>query len=88
MATKDWDTRVRTEDFAIGRLVEPATLVALGREGLLIHVELSETGAYQRSVAVALVDAPLETVREAVAGIVPDGGFLNNLNMISGFESP
>ena len=75
------------EDFAIGRVLGRDALAELGREGVLVHVELGPDGAYRRTVAVALVDAPIDEVRQAVARVrTESGGFLNNLNMISGFK--
>lgn len=71
-------------DFAIGRLVDPLVLGRLGREGILNHVEQAPDGTLLRSVAVALVDAPLAQVVSEVRSIrAQRGGFLRNVNIIN-----
>lgn len=70
-------------DFAIGRLVEPEVLGRLGQEGILNHVERAPDGTLLRSVAAALVDAPLPRVEEEVRRIkTHQGGFLQHVNLI------
>ncbi|MFH2009596.1 MAG: hypothetical protein ABI333_23590 [bacterium] len=70
-------------DFAIGRCVSPEVLARLGREGILNHVEQAPDGTLLRSVAVALVDAPLEAIVSEVRGIkTRQGGFLRDVNII------
>jgi hypothetical protein len=70
-------------DFAIGRTVEPELLGRLCQEGILNHVERAPDGTLLRSVAVALVEAPLERVVEEVRRIrSQEGGFLREVNLI------
>ena len=67
-------------DFAIGRLVDTRVLGQLGAEGILNHVERTPEGTLLRSVAVALVDAPLDKVVDQVQQIrTQRGGFLRDL---------
>lgn len=70
-------------DFAIGRGVAPEVLARLCQEGILNHVERAQDGTLLRSVAVALVEAPLERVVEEVRRIrTHEGGFLRDVNLI------
>ena len=71
-------------DFAIGRLVDTRVLGQLGAEGILNHVERTPKGTLLRSVAVALVDAPLNKVVDQVQQIRSQrGGFLRDVNIIN-----
>lgn len=71
-------------DFAIGRLVDARVLGRLGAEGILNHVEQAPDGTLLRSVAVALVDAPLEKVVDQVQRIrTHRGGFLRDVNIVN-----
>lgn len=71
-------------DFAIGRLVDTHVLGRLGAEGILNHVEQAPDGTLLRSVAVALVDAPLNKVVSEVQRIrTRRGGFLRDVNIIN-----
>ena len=84
-STETADINVR--DFAIGRTMDPEVMARLGREGILNHVERTGDGTLLRSVAVALIEAPMEKVVEAVERIrTDDGGFLKNVNIIDGFK--
>lgn len=77
---------VHLEDFAIGK-VDPSVLAELAQHGILSHAEVDDTGKYKRSVAVALIRAPVEKVVHAVEQVRrEDGGFLNDVNMIHKFK--
>jgi hypothetical protein len=74
---------IQVADFAIGRTVAPEVLARLGQEGILNHVEQASDGTLLRSVAVALIDAPLSEVVTAVRQIrTHQGGFLRDVNII------
>jgi hypothetical protein len=74
---------IDVRDFAIGRIVSSDTLAALGETGILNHVERDADGTLLRSVAVVLIDAPLERVAAEVKKIRSNqGGFLAKMNMI------
>lgn len=71
-------------DFAIGRLLEAPILGQLTTEGILNHVEQAPDGTLLRSVAVALVNAPLSQVTSEVQRIrTHRGGFLRDVNIIN-----
>lgn len=77
---------VHLEDFAIAQ-VDPSVLAELGKHGILSHAEVDDTGKYKRSVAVALIRAPVDKVVHAVEQVRQhDGGFLNDVNMIHKFK--
>jgi len=76
-------TPLDISDFALGRSVPPEILARLCEEGILNHVERAPDGTLLRSVAAALVRAPLEKVVEEVRRIKShDGGFLRDVNLI------
>jgi len=77
---------VHLEDFAIAK-VDPAVLAELCKHGILSHAEVDDNGKYKRSVAVALIRAPVDKVVHAVEQVRQhDGGFLNDVNMIHKFK--
>jgi len=77
---------MKVEDFALGGM-EPETLVQLARKGILNHTEMDKNGTYVRSVAVALIEAPLAQTVAAVEQIrEKNGGFLREINMINKFR--
>lgn len=88
MSTPSDDTNspslpLEVSDFALGRSVPPEILARLCQEGILNHVERSPDGTLLRSVAAALVEAPLVRVVEEVRGIrTNQGGFLRDVNLI------
>ena len=74
---------IDVRDFAVGRIVPSDTLAALGETGILNHVERAPDGTLLRSVAVVLIDAPLDRVEAEVRKIrTNQGGFLAKMNMI------
>ncbi len=71
-------------DFAIGRLVDASLMGRLAHQGILNHVEQAPDGTLLRSVAVALVNAPMQRVTSEVQNIrARRGGFLRDVNIIN-----